>query len=586
MVKVNAAEMDLKPKSAPTVGGFVYVLAFAAVMGGFLFGYNTGVISAVMLFLPRNVHLAPLNALWIQIITSMTSALAIVGALLSAKGSDSFGRKKTIIAASILFIIGSVGSALSWHKITLLIAQAILGVAIGLASMVVPVYIGEASPSHIRGRLVTGFQLMITVGLVIANIVGGGFSYVDPVNVGWRLMFGCAAIPAVFQLVSFFFLPESPRWLYDHCRQIETEEVLRKIYGGDEEWVKYEMSEIKKGYDQEQANKSDSPVIWRILRTPHVRKALFVGSMLQCFQQLSGINTIMYYTGHIIRSSGVKDEHTTIWISVGTAAVNFLGTFIPMALIERMGRRALFLLSVAGVLIALLAMGTTFVFINKNSAVSLQDESFLNGTVDEIQRRCMAISNCDSCTLTDECGFCQKTGTNEGYCMKTGSVDSGSLAAYGQCSVPEPVGYEWDDHSCKTKLTIVFIILMLFYLLAFSSGYAPLPWVVNAEFYPLWARSTCVSISTMTNWIVNLLISLTFISLSQGLQKYGAYFLYAAFTLVAWLFIYFLLPETRGYSIEEVERLFMSKEERERTGSKKSTIDKIKPAGVTVVQLN
>ncbi|VDM67601.1 unnamed protein product, partial [Strongylus vulgaris] len=356
--------------------------------------------------------------------------LAIVGALLSARGSDYFGRKKTIIAASALFIIGSVLSALSWQKITLVIAQGILGVAIGLASMIVPLYIGEASPSHIRGRLVTGFQLMITVGLVLANIIGGGFSYIDPVNVGWRLMFGCAAIPAAFQLISFFFLPESPRWLFEHNRRTETEDVLRRIYNGDEEWVKYEMYEIRKGHELEKQNK----IIWRILRTPHVRKALFIGSMLQCFQQLSGINTIMYYTGHIIRSSGVKDDHTTIWISVGTAgrfcyssnllllrerlkfenlAVNCLGTFIPIALIERMGRRMLFLLSVSGVLLALLCMGTTFVFINKvdskiniltvtltdldimllfqNSATSLQDLSFENATIDEIQRRCMAI---------------------------------------------------------------------------------------------------------------------------------------------------------------------------------------------------
>ncbi|KAK6749086.1 hypothetical protein RB195_001595 [Necator americanus] len=394
MVRVNAADAitteNLRPQSAPVIGRFVYILAFAAVMGGFLFGYNTGVISAVMLFLPRNQHMAPLNAVYYQVITSMTSALAIVGALLSAKGSDYFGRKKVIVAASCLFIVGALMSALSWAKITLVIAQGTLGLAIGLASMIVPVYIGEASPSNIRGRLVTGFQLMITIGLVVANIIGGGFSYVDPVNVGWRLMFGCAVVPALAQLICFTFLPESPRWLYDHNMKEETEAVLLKVYCGDKEWVKYEMAVIKKGTEMEKLTQSGgSGVLLRVLRTPHVRKALIIGSLLQAFQQLSGINTIMYYTGHIIRSSGVKDDHTTIWISVGTAAVNFLGTFIPMALVERMGRRMLFMISVSGVLAALLAMGTTFVFINKNSAIALKDQYFINESYsNDIQRQC------------------------------------------------------------------------------------------------------------------------------------------------------------------------------------------------------
>ncbi|KAL6740362.1 hypothetical protein Aduo_013723 [Ancylostoma duodenale] len=589
MVRVNAVDLvngdNLKPQSAPVIGRFVYILAFAAVMGGFLFGYNTGVISAVMLFLPQNTFMAPVNAIWHQVITSMTSALAIVGALLSAKGSDYF--------ASCLFIIGALLSALSWKKITLVIAQALLGLAIGLASMIVPVYIGEASPSNIRGRLVTGFQLMITIGLVVANIIGGAFSYIDPVNVGWRLMFGCAAIPALGQLICFMFLPESPRWLYEHNMKDETEQVLMKVYCGHKEWVKYEMGEIKKGHEMEKLTEQDGTgcggVIFRVLQTPHVRKALIIGSLLQAFQQLSGINTIMYYTGHIIRSSGVKDPHTTIWISVGTAAVNFLGTFIPMALVERMGRRPLFMLSVTGVLIALLAMGTTFVFINRDSDIVLHDRSFANeSNFDETQAQCSSYSNCDHCVTNEKCGFCLLKETQSGYCLQRAHAEAGEVSAVGPCSSIGAMqsDYEWDANSCKTKLTGVFIAVMLFYLLSFSSGYAPLPWVVNAEFYPLWARSTCVSISTMSNWIFNLLVSLTFITLSQNLQKYGAYYLYAGFTLVALIFIYFFVPETRGYSIDEVETLFMSKEVRERAYTRKRVSTDTGEPNITVIQLS
>ncbi|VDL78351.1 unnamed protein product [Nippostrongylus brasiliensis] len=354
MVQVNVVSMGSsgieRPKSVPKVGWFVYMLAFAAVIGGFLFGYDTGVVTSAMLFVPDNDDMKPVSSVWHEVIVSVTSGFAAIGALFSAPGSDYFGRKKVIITASLVFTVGAVICAVAWSKVVLVIGRILLGIAIGFASMIVPVYVSEASPSHIRGRLVTGFQLMITIGLVIANIIGGAFSYVDPVK-----------------FVCFLFLPESPRWLYEHDKTEETEQVLRKIYNGDEEWIKYEMAEIKHGHRLERTG----PMIFRIMRTPHVRKALIIGSLIQAFQQLSGINTVMYYTSNIIQSAGVTNPHTTIWISVGTASINFFGTFIPMALVERMGRRILFMISMTCVIISLLAMGTSFVLINKVSTVAL-----------------------------------------------------------------------------------------------------------------------------------------------------------------------------------------------------------------------
>ncbi|KHJ95489.1 hypothetical protein OESDEN_04564, partial [Oesophagostomum dentatum] len=222
-----------------------------------------------------------------------------------------------------------------------------------------------------------------------------------------------------------------------------------------------------------------------------------------------------------------------------------------------------------------------------DSAEVLHDQSFVNRTTDSYQSHCETYSNCDFCVTNEKCGFCAVKGGTTGYCLRKTEHDS-DHSSVGPCSTSASMGstYEWDENSCKTKFTMLPIIIMVLYLLSFASGYAPLPWVMNAEFYPLWARSTCVSVATACNWIFNLIISLTFLSLSQALTKYGTFFLYAAFTIVALVFVYIFVPETRGYSIDEVEMLFMTKKARQHAILKKDKSAEVQSPNISVIQIS
>uniref|UniRef100_A0A915BDF2 Major facilitator superfamily (MFS) profile domain-containing protein n=2 Tax=Parascaris univalens TaxID=6257 RepID=A0A915BDF2_PARUN len=569
-----------EPKSSPRIGAFVYGLCAMAVIGGFLFGYDTGIVSGAMLYLPKNEGMLPMSSLWKELIVSLTPGMAVVGALTAGPISDRFGRRPVIIMSSIVFTVGGILCAAAPEKVTLLVGRILLGVGVGFASMTVPIYVGETSPANIRGRLVTAFQLMITFGLLAANLFAGAFSYANPINVGWRLMFALAALPSIVQFFGFLFLPESPRYLFGRGKMDEARQVLNKVYGGNAEWVIYEMEEIRAADIEEKKAKEivgDKFVLLRMLETPHVRKAMIIGCCLQLFQQFGGVNTIVYYTSHIITAAGVENDHVTIWISLAISSVNFFCTFIPITLIEKFGRRVLLLTSVCGVIVAITLMATSFILINKDSppVTSWKNESF-NTTVENSQH-CQDMGNCDFCVTSSHCGYCYETfDDKKGFCLPLDpEAPDYSLTGYCSDGFNSSV-YNWESDFCETKFTIMPVVFMVLYMGFFSIGFAPLPWVLNAEFYPLWARSTGCALSTAANWIANLIISLTFLTLSEAVTKYGAFFIYAGITVVAFIFIFIFVPETKGLPIEQVELLFMSESDRvkiAKAASARLTID-------------
>ncbi|XP_053318717.1 proton myo-inositol cotransporter isoform X2 [Spea bombifrons] len=529
---------------------FVYVVSVFSALGGFLFGYDTGVVSGAMLLLKKEMNL---SALWQELLVSSTVGAAALSAFAGGGLNGLFGRRPCILLASLLFSVGAVVLAAARDKETLLGGRVVVGLGIGIASMTVPVYIAEAAPPHLRGRLVTINTLFITGGQFFAAVVDGAFSYLR--KDGWRYMLGLSAVPAILQFIGFLFLPESPRWLIQKGQTQKARRVLSLIRGN--QTIDEEYDSIKNSIDEEEKEiGAGGPVIYRMLVYAPTRRALLLGCGLQMFQQLAGINTVMYYSATIFQMSGVTDDSLAIWLAAVTAFTNFSFTLLGVWLVEKLGRRKLTLGSLTGTVLALSVLGLGFFLSARVSppvTFTPSDPSTSNST-------CSKYSYCNGCMLDPDCGFCYTmNGSNlvESSCIP---VDSGTTAksAWGSCAneTSKSKGLFWAYNYCPTSYSWTALVGLILYLVFFAPGMGPMPWTVNSEIYPLWARSTGNACSSGVNWIFNVLISLTFLHTAEYLTYYGVFFLYAGFASVGLIFIYGCLPETKGKRLEEIESLF------------------------------
>lgn len=531
-----------------TSRAYLYLLTAIAAIGGFLFGYDTGVISGAMILLKEQFGL---SNTWQEVIVSVTVGFAAVFALIGSPLNNCLGRKGVILISSLIFTTGSVLLGFSNTKTMLLIGRAVVGAAIGLSSMTIPMYIAESSPPEIRGKLVTTNILFVTGGQIIASCVDGIFSE-DKVN-GWRYMLGLAAAPAILQFFGFLFLPESPRWLIQKGKTLRAIAALKKILGSETK-ARHEVETLERLFE-EQTDRDVS--CFRILSQPATRRALVVGCGLQMFQQLIGINTVMYYSATIIQMSGVRDDTQVIWLAAAVASMNFFGSAIGIYLVERLGRRTLSLVSMAGVMLALLFLSFSFYF----PALDTPKVTMNSTDINQDHYNCYLHGLCEPCMLDDHCGFCYMEDNNgtifQSSCVPTSNdLKHSSIGRCKNISTTSGDGPFFAENYCPTQYSWMALLGLVFYLFCFAPGMGPVPWTVNSEIYPQWARSTGNALSTGTNWVFNVVISLTFLHISQTLTYQGAFLMYSGFAFLGFIFVFLLLPETKDKPLEEIENLF------------------------------
>jgi sugar porter (SP) family MFS transporter len=324
----------------------VVLTAAIAGLGGLLFGYDTGVIAGALLFIKGDFDLGSFAQ---GLVVAAVPIGAIFGAAYAGPAADRYGRRVMILLAAAVFIVGALASAAAPGVEVLVIARVVIGVAIGLASAAAPVYISEVAPPESRGRLVSFFQLAVTIGILVAYLVGLAFDGIE----GWRWMLGLGCVPALALAIGMLRMPQSPRWLVMTGDDFAARATLAKIRVDDPDTIDRELEEIKESIEEK-------PGAWSELLQPVVKAALVVGVGLAILQQVTGINTVIYYAPTIVEFTGVNSSAGSILAAVGVGIINVAMTLVALRLLDRAGRRTLLMVGVSGMVVSLFTLGLAF----------------------------------------------------------------------------------------------------------------------------------------------------------------------------------------------------------------------------------
>ena len=460
---------------------YTLFISFIVALGGFLFGFDAGIISGVMSFAGPEFNLNEIQSGWV---VSSPSFAAMIAMLFSGRLSDKIGRKKILIFVAFLYAISALLSAIAISYEMLYIARIIGGLAFGAALVLAPMYIAEISTAENRGKLVSLQQLNIVFGFFAAFLSNYVFNkyntsestFLTDENV-WRWMLGVELLPALLYFILLFFVPKSPRWLYLNGKQNEAKEVLNKIHGierGNEEIISIEKNS--------NADENLSKLKIKDLLRKSLRFILVVGLVVGVLQQITGINAVYFYATSIFKQTGIgTDAAFSSGVLLSTISVVF--TFVAIYLIDRMGRRPLLLIGTAGIAVSLLLCAYGF----NQATYQLTKDKINQLEFSEAEKLLPLVDK----VYTNDLDF--KNDIKSALGNKIYSKNDGAIL------------------EAATNINANLILIgILGFIACFAFSLGPVMWVLLSELYPLKYRGLAIGVIAFINSLISSLVQLVF----------------------------------------------------------------------------
>lgn len=455
----------------PKMGMWLLLVGAVIMLSGLLFGYDQGVIAGALDGIQKSFGA---STTMIQIITSWVTLGALAGALVAGVLADKLGRRITILLAAVLFTLGALLEAISPNTTILVIGRLIVGFGVGVASVAAPLYAAEQAPTRLRGRFVSTYQLAITIGIFIAYLVDQALINNDM----WRVMLGVSAVPAILLFIVMMPMPDSPRWFVKVGRRDDAIKALTKVRPDVD--ADAEITEIERAAQEDDANKAT----WGEVFSKKLRKPLMIGIGLAVFQQITGINAIIYYANKIFAQAGFatpEDQAAATTWAIG--GVNVLATLIAVFYVDRFGRRPLLLAGLVGMASALVTVGISFHFMD--------------------------------------------------------NADTSGAGTGG-----------------PTSAGIITLVALVVFIASFAFSLGPVVWTVINEIFPNRVRGRAVAVATAVNWGSAWLVSQFFLTLIDSIGNSATFYLFGAFSVIAYIWIWKTVPETKGRSLEQIQQLW------------------------------